>query len=125
MTQALLAGLGGFLGSMLRFGLATAIARLRPGGAFPLETLVVNVSGCLAIGFLAGIFEVRGALTPAARAFLFAGLLGGYTTFSAFGAETFHLLRSAGAPLAALNVVAQVTLGLGAVWAGNVLSRWS
>jgi CrcB protein len=123
MKNLLLAGLGGFLGTMLRFGLATGLARLKSGWSFPIETLLVNVTGCLAIGFLAGVFEVRGVLPPATRAFLFVGVLGGYTTFSAFGAETFQLLRAGQFGFAALSVGLQVSVGLAAVWLGDSLGR--
>jgi len=123
MKHLLLAGLGGCLGSMLRFALANALARWKSGWSFPIETLVVNVTGCLAIGLLAGAFETRGVLPPATRAFLFVGVLGGYTTFSAFGAETFQLLRTGQMGFAVASVSLQVSLGLAAVWAGNALAR--
>ena len=123
MRDLLLAGFGGFLGSSLRFGIAQAIARAKGGSSFPLETLVVNATGCLVIGILGGLFETRGTLDPATRAFLFAGVLGGYTTFSAFGAETFQLLRSGAFGFAALSIAAQLGLGLLAVWAGDAVGR--
>ena len=84
MLQALLVGCGGFVGTVLRY----AITRIVPGGSFPLSTLIVNVVGCLALGVLAGSRIPEGA-----RAIVFIGVLGGFTTFSAFGNETFLLLR--------------------------------
>jgi CrcB protein len=123
MERWILVGLGGMVGTLLRYGMGGLVARLKGGSAFPIETLVINVAGCLAIGFLAGLSETRGLFGPSARGFLFIGLLGGFTTFSTLGYETFQLLRegSIGSGLGSLAL--QITLGLGAVWAGDVLAR--
>jgi len=121
--RAWLVGLGGFLGTVARYGLGGFVARLRGGGTFPLETLIINVTGCLVIGGLAGISETRGVFTGTTRAFLFIGVLGGFTTFSSFGYETFQLVRDGQWYWAALSVMLQVGLGLGAVWAGDTLVR--
>ena len=93
MNRVLLVGLGGAVGSILRYCLGTAVSRLKGDTPFPLETLTVNVLGCLVAGVLAGWAETRSTLSPDMRAFLFVGILGGFTTFSAFGYETFGLLR--------------------------------
>jgi CrcB protein len=74
----------------------------------------VNVLGCLAIGYLAGLVDVRQLLGPRARLFLMVGLLGGFTTFSTFGYETYGPLQDGQRGGAALNVVLQVTVGLAA-----------
>ena len=123
MVKVLLVGLGGFLGTILRYGLGGWVARLKSGWSFPVETLVINVLGCLVIGWLAGLNESRGIFAGTTRAFLFIGVLGGFTTFSTFGYETFQLLRDGQWPSAALSTGLQVTLGVGAVWAGHVLAR--
>ena len=123
MTRVLLVGLGGFLGTVVRYTLGGAIVRLKGTATLPYETLVVNVLGCLAIGFLAGLAETRGLFSSTTRAFLFIGLLGGFTTFSSFGYETVQLLRDGQASSAAWSVVAQLLLGLGAVWAGQLAAR--
>lgn len=123
MERLVLVGLGGMIGTLLRYGAGGMIARWKGGATFPLETLVVNVAGCLAIGFLAGLSETRAIFTPSARSFLFIGLLGGFTTFSTFGYETFQLLRDGQLGAGLGSVALQVTLGLGAVWAGDVLAR--
>ena len=121
--QALLVGAGGFLGSILRFAVTGWAHRVVPFAGFPWGTLAVNVIGCLAIGFLAGLGETRQLFSPEARLFLFLGLLGGFTTFSTFGYETLALLRD-GEPLrAAANVTAQVLAGLAAAWLGLALAR--
>lgn len=115
-------GVGGFLGSTARYGLGGLIARLKAGWTFPVETLIINVLGCLAIGWLAGLSEARGLFTGTTRAFLFIGVLGGFTTFSTFGYETFQLLRGAEWSSAVLSVCLQLVLGIGAVWAGHFVA---
>lgn len=87
---------------------------------FPLGTLAVNVLGCLAIGVLFELGEARGAFNETTRAFLFIGVLGGFTTFSAFSNETVLLMRDGQGAHAALNVVASLVLCLAAVWLGRV-----
>jgi len=119
----MLVGLGGFIGSVLRYGLSGLVHRLMPSGAFPYGTLSVNVLGCLAIGVLGGLAESRQVLGPAARLFLLLGLLGGFTTFSTFGYETVNLLKDAERSQAVLNIALHVGLGVSAVWAGYALSR--
>ncbi len=116
-------GLGGFLGSILRYGLGGLLGRIKAGWTFPLETLVINATGCLVIGFLAGLAEERGLFSGSSRAFLFVGLLGGYTTFSTFGYETFQLLRDGQWPAATLSTGLQIVLGVGGVWAGQTIAR--
>ena len=123
MGRVLLVGLGGFIGSAVRYGLGGWLARLKSGWSFPIETLVINVTGCLVIGLLAGIAETRGVFTGPTRAFLFIGVLGGYTTFSTFGYETFQLMRDGQFGVALLSVTLQVCLGLAAVWSGDALAR--
>ena len=123
MERVFLVGLGGFIGTVGRYALGGWVSRLRPGAVFPYETLLINVLGCLAIGLLAALAETRGVLAGTTRAFLFIGVLGGFTTFSSFGYETFELLRDGQAGAAALSVGLQIVLGVGAVWAGHVLAR--
>lgn len=121
--KALLAGLGGFLGSMLRYLVSGAIHRLAPASLFPYGTLVVNVSGCLGIGLLATLAEARGVFSGEQRVFLLIGVLGGYTTFSTLGYETYQLLRDGQDGLALSNALLHVIAGVGAVWTGSVLAR--
>lgn len=122
MLNYLLVGVGGALGSMTRYAIGGLLGRMKAGWTFPLETLVINVTGCVVIGLLAGWGEARGVFSPSARAFLFVGVLGGYTTFSTFGYESFQLLREGLWPAALLSVAGQVVLGLLGVWAGHALS---
>jgi CrcB protein len=118
MREVLLVGAGGFAGSILRALLVTAVVRARVAESFPLATLVVNVLGCLAFGLVVGFAGARGALPSATRAFVVVGLLGGFTTFSAFGGETFELLRTGHVAAALGSIALQVGLGVGAVGAG-------
>ncbi|MGE4158329.1 MAG: fluoride efflux transporter CrcB [Planctomycetota bacterium] len=120
MMAPLWVGLGGGLGSVLRYGVGKWISS-RLGAGFPWGTLCVNVLGCLAIGFLQRWLESRGA-PESLRLFMSVGLLGGFTTFSAFGNETVSLLQSERFGPALLYVMASLVAGLTAVWMGNRLS---
>jgi len=84
--------------------------------------LAVNVIGCFVIGFLAQLAEGRGVFTSESRSFVFVGILGGFTTFSAFGNETLNLARDSQMMNALANVGANVILGLFAVWLGRTVS---
>jgi CrcB protein len=121
-VSLLLVAAGGALGSVARYLLAGAVHRIAPP-FFPYGTFVVNVTGCLVFGLLAGLANERGMIGPGGRTFLLIGLLGGYTTFSTFGFETFELLRAAKFGAAAANAGGQVIAGVGGVWLGTVLSR--
>jgi fluoride exporter len=123
LERLVLVGLGGMMGTLLRYGTGGLIGRLKGGATFPVETLVINVAGCLVIGFLAALSETRGVFAPTTRSFLFIGLLGGFTTFSTFGYETIQLLRAGQVGAGLASVALQILLGLGAVWAGDALAR--
>ncbi len=125
MERVLLVGLGGFIGSILRYAVGGAVGRWKAGWTFPIETLLINVVGCVVLGLLAGLSESRGLFSGTTRAFLFIGLLGGFTTFSTFGYETYQLLRSGQWPDAALSTGLQMVLGIGGVWAGHMLAAMS
>lgn len=111
--------LGGALGSVARFALATVLSE-RIGATFPWLTLLVNVSGSLAIGLVAslGAHGVKALDTADARAFLMVGILGGYTTFSSFSLQTLNLARAGAWGDAAGYVVLSVVLCLAGVWLG-------
>jgi fluoride exporter len=122
MHPILLVGIGGFIGSVLRYLTSGWVQQATASASFPYGTLTVNLAGCIVIGFLSQLADARGVFTPETRAFVFAGCLGGFTTFSTFGNETFNMLND-GAGLPALaNVGAHVILGLGAIWLGRVLA---
>lgn len=122
MTNIFLVGVGGFIGSVLRYLVGGAIQQYAK--SFPLGTLVVNVLGCFVIGLLIQISESRGLFSEASRAFIFIGILGGFTTFSTFGNETFTLMRSDQMMNAMINIGANVILGLLAVWFGRIFATW-
>lgn len=124
MNQFLLVGLGGAFGAIARWKLGGWVLHLTVQQKFPYATFAVNVAGCLAIGILAGLAERHDMFGQATRLFLFTGLLGGFTTFSAFGLETLFLLRRGEPWIAALYVCASVLVGLAAVWAGWRGADW-
>lgn len=123
MTRIVLVGVGGFFGAVCRYGLAGAVHRLGDSAFFPWGTLAVNAIGCLAIGVVAGLVEFRGVLSPEARLVVVIGFLGGFTTFSSFGYETFQLLRDGQTVSALSNVVLQLAAGMAGVWAGFALAK--
>src|ERR1700693_5774969 len=90
--------------------------------AFPYGTLAVNLIGCFAIGFLSQLAETRGVFTAETRTLIFIGVLGGFTTFSAFGNETMNLWRDGENFLAIANVTAHLVFGLGAIWLSRALA---
>ena len=122
MRDALLVALGGAIGSVLRWAAAVIGARLSREPAFPWSTLLVNLAGSLAIGFVLGLAIAREPVPAATRLFLVTGVLGGFTTFSAFSWETLALAR-AGQPWAAAGyVTGSVAGGLLAALLGIALA---
>lgn len=113
---------GGGLGSLLRFALATLVDT-RAGPPFPWGTLAVNVAGCFLIGLVATLADERSLLTPPLRLFLVAGVLGGFTTFSTFGMETWRLIEDGELVSALLNPLASMGFGMIALIAGVLIGR--
>ena len=93
LAKLLLVGSGGFIGSALRYGINSLVLYKFPSVSFPLATTSVNLLGCLLVGALAGLVYHQQALTLNSQLFLITGLLGGFTTMSAFGFESFVLLE--------------------------------
>lgn len=118
MLQILAIGFGGFLGAICRYLLSGWVNTINDASKLALGTASVNILGCLVIGILGALFEIKGWTNPEIRLFLFVGLLGGFTTFSAFGLETFLLFEKGQVGIAFINIIGQVTLGLAAVWIG-------
>ncbi|MCC7316652.1 MAG: fluoride efflux transporter CrcB [Planctomycetes bacterium] len=122
MNKFLLIFLGSGFGGLLRYGLSGWAQRFG-NGSFPLGTLAVNLTGCLAIGFLSAAFSGRILIHEEYRIGLVVGILGGFTTFSAFGLETFALINDGQHIRATLNVILSVGVGLVAVWLGYRLAQ--
>ena len=121
--RLLLIGLGGFVGTILRYVLGGLVQSGAGDSNFPWGTLTINLLGCLGIGLLAELSEARGFLNPELRGLLIVGLLGGFTTFSTFANETVNAVRDGAMATAMVNVIASVGLGLVAVWAGRMIAH--
>jgi CrcB protein len=119
MLQFVLVFVGSGLGGLARFLLGGAVLHHTADWRFPLGTFVVNVVGCLAAGLLAGLVERWGWFSADARVFLLTGLLGGFTTFSAFSLETMFLLRRGHVSVALAYVGLSIGCGLAALWIGT------
>ena len=119
LVTALAVGAGSAVGGIARFLVSELMAR-HQAGVFPWATLLVNVAGSLAIGLLAATLGPGGRWPqpPVVQTLLLVGVLGGFTTFSAFSLQTLVLVRSGHGGLAAANVVASVALCLLAAWVG-------
>ena len=121
MQNLLLVGLGGFMGALLRYSVGGFFQQWSKSIHFPYGTLAVNLLGCLLFGFLSQLAETRGIISSEARAFLFVGLLGAFTTFSTFGNDTVSLFQDGKDFLSFLNIGLHLILGLSAVWLGKSL----
>jgi len=119
---ALLAACGGAIGAAGRYGVGVAMTRLL-GHGFPWGTLVVNVVGSLAMGLLIGAFALRVAGSESLRVFLAVGVLGGFTTFSAFSLDFVVLIERKAHGLAALYAGTSVCISIAALFAGLWLAR--
>ena len=119
MQKTLFIAVAGLIGTLLRYGLSAFVTQ-KYGETFPWGTLVVNLIGCFCAGAAFYLTQEKFLISPALRAVIFIGLLGGFTTFSSFGLQTFTLLREGQLGLAALNVTASNVLGLLMVWVGYV-----
>ena len=122
MARIFSIGLAGFAGTLLRYWLSGVIAR-RFGETFPYGTLAINLIGCFVIGFLFYLFYDRALASSLIRTTIFIGLLGGFTTFSSYGLQTFTLLRDGELFLALVNILASNVIGLAFVWVGYSLAK--
>jgi CrcB protein len=123
MLDYILVMLGGAFGTGARFWASGFVAE-RAGEFFPLGTLVVNVTGSFAIGFLVALTDPEGPLlvSPRLREFFMIGVCGGYTTFSSFSLQTLDLVRDGDWLKAGLNTLLSFACCLTAVWLGRVLA---
>ncbi len=122
IQQLALIAVGGALGALLRFAIASGAAAVF-GRGFPYGTLIVNVLGSCLIGMLYVLLTERILAAPGWRALLIVGLLGALTTFSTFSIETLQLVESGALARAGANVAANVLLCLAACWLGLTLVR--
>jgi CrcB protein len=118
LKQIFIVALGGAVGSILRYKLGGFALHHTQAWDFPVSTFSVNVIGCFVIGVLAALVEHHDLFSPSVRLLLFTGLLGGFTTFSAFGYESVFLLRRGLLSIATGYVLLSIVCGLGAVFAG-------
>jgi CrcB protein len=114
--------LGGGLGAALRHGINLGALRWF-GAGFPFGTLIVNVTGSLIMGLIAGYFAFKGDASQHWRLFLTTGMLGGYTTFSAFSLDAALLYERGEVSLAALYVLGSVVLSIAGLFAGLAIAR--
>lgn len=122
LYSVIFVALGGALGSVSRYLLGTWTQTLSKSIDFPYGTLTVNLIGCFLIGVLSQLAETRGAFTTESRAFIFIGILGGFTTFSSFGNDTINLFRDGEMLNALVNIGANVIVGLLLVWLGRTVA---
>lgn len=122
MQKVFFIGLAGLIGTVGRYALSGVIAR-RFGETFPAGTLVVNIVGCFLAGLLFYLLQERDLVGPTTRTVVMIGFLGGFTTFSSFGLQTFTLLRDGEFWFATLNIVGSNFLGLLMVWVGYTVGK--
>ncbi len=122
MTQVLAIGIGGAIGSLLRFWMSTWVHSFA-GRGFPYGTLAVNVLGCLVVGVLFVLLTERFSDNTVLRAGILIGVLGGFTTFSSFSIETFNLIEQGAYIKAVSNMALSLVLCVGGTWLGVILGR--
>jgi len=122
MSKLFLIGLAGFIGTLTRYWMSGVVAR-RYGETFPAGTLVVNLLGCFLVGLLFYLLQERFLVNQTLRTVILIGFLGGFTTFSSFGLQTFTLLQEREVGLALLNLGIANTGGVLLVWAGYTLGK--
>lgn len=122
MQKIILIGLAGLAGTLLRYWLSGLMAR-QYGETFPWGTMAVNMIGCFLAGVVFHLTEERFLVDPTVRTAILIGLLGGFTTFSSYGLQTFLLFRDGEFGLAILNIASANVICLLLVWAGYVSSK--
>jgi CrcB protein len=122
MTKYLMVGVGGALGSILRFWVGGYVSN-RLGVRFPYETFLINCTGSFLIGFVVTLLAERSHWSPNWRYLIPIGFVGGYTTFSTFELETFRNFQDGEILIAGLNVALSVVVGFASVWLGVIAGR--
>lgn len=119
----LLVGLGGGLGSVLRYLITAFAGKLFHAAFFPIGTFAVNVTGCFMMGLLLGWCELHLSLHPHLKLLFITGFCGGFTTFSTFSAESIKLFESGNTLMAVFYILSSTLTGLLAIWCGLGLTR--
>lgn len=122
MLKYVMVGVGGGLGSILRFWLGSYIGS-RMGARFPYGTLIINVTGSFLVGLVLALFAGKSNLSPSWLYLIPIGFVGGYTTFSSFEYETLRTLQDGQIGLGLLYVVLSICVGFLAVWGGVMAGR--
>lgn len=122
LKSMFMAGIGGFVGTCLRFLVGRACMACFPS-FWPIGTMIVNLAGCLLIGMLCGVAQRTNLVSAELNVLLVAGFCGGFTTFSSFSNETYQMIQSRGVSTALLYVLLSVVLGVGFVWLGRWLTE--
>jgi CrcB protein len=122
LLKYLMVGVGGCLGSILRFWLGSYIGN-KMGTRFPYGTFVINVTGSFLVGLVFALLTVKTQWSPNWRYLIPIGFIGGYTTFSAFEYETLRTMQDGQIGLGLLYVAASVVVGFVAVWGGMIAGR--
>lgn len=117
MKSLILVGIGGAIGSILRYTTVNSINRIF-NATFPLGTFIVNLIGCLIIGIIIAAAEKEQLINNEIKLLLVAGFCGGFTTFSSFSLENIQLLNLSNFSALALNIFGSVLLGVFGVWLG-------
>jgi len=122
LLKYVMVGIGGCLGSILRFWLGSYIGG-KLGTRFPYGTLVINVSGSFLLGIVFALLTARASWSPNWRYLLLIGFIGGYTTFSSFEFETLRMIQDGQTGLGLLYVATSVAIGFVAVWGGMIAGK--
>lgn len=123
MVKVLLVGVGGFAGAIARYALSGLTHRLLDG-RFPYGTLIVNILGCFLIGLIMYWVNYRGLFNPDTRTFLTIGILGSFTTFSAFAYESLEMILDQRILAASLNIMMHLIICIGAVWGAMLAGQF-
>jgi CrcB protein len=122
IKNILIVFIGGGTGSVFRY-ISSLITHKYFTGIFPLATFLVNITGCLIIGLVTGLYLKNSMSNPDVRLLLVAGFCGGFTTFSAFAQENINLIQTDQLPTAILYTIISVTAGLAFVWLGLSITK--
>jgi len=119
-------GAGGFIGAILRYLISGFVQNLTQSIIFPHGTLAVNIIGCFLIGIIAYLVESQAGISPEMRLLVLVGILGSFTTYSTFSAETMNLLQDQRFFLGLINIGTHIILGLSAVFLGRltIIALW-